>query len=414
MPNLKALTIFSQHYFPDMTTTALIMTDLSEDLAHSIPDVEVVCGRPTYLKNKDARHELFNDETLNNVKVKRVWSCKFDKDNSIGRILNSSSCFLSMLLVTLRLSQQRVLVFNTNPALLPIAGFVSSILRKHRYIILVHDLWPELPANIGIIKENGFLFRILDYFNKKAFEKAALVVAISNSMKRVIAQKGKNIGRRISVIHNWADSDRVFPVLKKNNLFIKEFGLENKKIVMYSGNIGRYQPVEVMVQAAERLKNRRDIVFIFAGDGAKKQKIVKMAKSKGLENIKFIPFQPLIRLAESLSMADVSLLGIYPTNEGVVMPSKLYGLLAIGRPIICLSGKKSEVAAIIKKAGAGVQVSIDSSQELAHRIVEIVDNEKMAKTMGSKGLKYFKKNFERKIVTEQWRDLIVKNLAEAN
>ena len=137
-----------------------------------------------------------------------------------------------------------------------------------------------------------------------------------------------------------------------------------------------------------------------------KNKILGMAASQNLDNIIFIPFQPLDRLAESLSMADVALIGIYPENEGVIMPSKLYGLLAVGKPIICVSGPKSEVVEILNQAEAGVHSSIDDPKELAQKIVAILDDPEKAEKMGQNGRQYFLEYFERKKVTRKWEKLL--------
>ena len=175
---------------------------------------------------------------------------------------------------------------------------------------------------------------------------------------------------------------------------------------MYSGNLGRYQPLEVMIHTANELKDRKDILFLFVGNGGKKAKIQNMAEDLKLDNVKFLPFQPRERLSESLSMADVSLMGIYPENEGVIMPSKLYGLLAVGRPIVCVCDSESEVADILEEAGAGVQSSINDPKKLADSILAIVNNPGKAAEMGQNGRKYFLEHFERKIITKQWYNIL--------
>ena len=139
---------FTQLYYPDMTTTAIIMSDLAEDLASYGMDIKVICAQPTYLvKGKFPRVESHHG-----VAIRRVWSFLFDKNKNIGRILNGTSCFLSMLPLVFSASESSLLVFNTNPALPPLLGLIGAKLRGKKYVILIHDLWPELPANIGMIK----------------------------------------------------------------------------------------------------------------------------------------------------------------------------------------------------------------------------------------------------------------------
>jgi len=461
--NTNHIIFFTQLYYPDMTTTATIMTDLVEDLAAYGLDTTVVCAQPTYIKNSDPQITQINAdlkkmkdqrttykiidqqitpvrspvpsagatgragqaqitqikiggsadwrkspsvECHNGVSIRRVWSFLFDKNKILGRILNGVSCFFSMLPTVFSTGKNDFLIFNTNPALLPFLGFIAAKLRGQRSAVLVHDLWPELPAHVGMIKEGGLLYRAIDVITTLSFKYAIGIIVLSEAMKRIILHKVPGIEDKIHVIHNWADAGRVYPVAKKDNQLLYELGLRHKKVVMYSGNLGRYQPIEVMIGAARELRDRDDIVFVFAGDGGKRQKAQEMAASQNLDNIIFIPFQPLDRLAESLSMADVALIGIYPENEGVIMPSKLYGLLAVGKPIICVSGPKSEVVEILNQAEAGVHSSIDDPKELAQKIVAILDDPEKAEKMGQNGRQYFLEHFDRKMLTREWEKLL--------
>lgn len=398
----SSIVIFSQLYYPDMTTTAIIMSELAKDLASYGMKVKVICAQPTYLIKKRSP----KTEVCNRVCIRRVWTFVFNKNRIIGRILNAKSCFLSMFFKMFFTKKGDLLVFNTNPALLPFLGVISNKLRGQKYVILIHDLWPELPAHTGMIRKGGLVYRFIDFINKLSIKYASCIIVLSGKMKELVLKKESGKKNDIHVIHNWADARRLFPVPRANNKLIEELGLRDKKIVMYSGNLGRYQPLEVMIEAANELKDREDIKFIFAGDGGKKRKLQDMAVSMGLKNVIFIPFQTLDRLAESLSMADVSLIGIYPNNEGVIMPSKLYGLLAVGKPIICISDPTSEVIDILKKSGAGLHSDISDPKELAKNIAELIDNPVKAIKMGLNGRKYFLEHFERKILTKQWKEVL--------
>jgi glycosyltransferase involved in cell wall biosynthesis len=400
----RSIIFFSQLYYPDITTTAMIMRDLTEDLALYGLNIKVICAQPTYLNKKKCSKK----EVHRQVSIRRVWTLLCNKDNILGRILNGMSCFFSMLIKVFLTKKNDLLVFNTNPALLPLLGTIGTKLRSQRYVILIHDLWPELPAHIGMIRKGGLLFKIIDFINKLSITNASGIIVLSNKMRELILNKVPKKEEEIHVIHNWANANRIFPIHRDNNNLIDKFGLRNKRVVMYSGNLGRYQPLEVMIAAANELKHRKDINFVFAGNGGKKERIQMMAASMGLKNVLFIPFQPLDRLAESLSMADVSLIGIYPKNEGVIMPSKLYGLLAVGRPIICVSDPASEVVEILENSGAGLHSAIDAPKELAQKIVKLIDNPKIASKMGLNGRNYFLEHYERKNLTKQWEEVLNK------
>lgn len=398
----QKVTFFTQLYFPDMTTTSLIMTDLAEDLSQYGMDVRVVAAQPTYLGKTRAPKK----ETVRGVAIQRVATFTFNKNNNLGRILNGCSCLARMFLAIFTIPKTHLLVVNTNPAMMPLLGYFAACIRGNRYVVLIHDLWPELPANIGMIKKHGLLFKIIDNILGLAYRKAAGIVVLSEAMREAIQKKIPDQAERVHVIHNWADHNRVYPEAKGNNRLRHELGAQDKKIVMYSGNLGRYQPLEVMLDAAAVLRNRSDILFVFAGSGAKEQSLRQRAAQHNLDNVRFIPFQPLERLAESLSMADISLLGIAPENEGVIMPSKLYGLLAIAKPIVTISHKDSEVVTMLEQAGAGLHGTENDPAELAQKIEKLFDAPEAAKLMGEKGKKYFLENFERKVVTRQWYQLL--------
>lgn len=402
----RSIVFFTQLYYPDVTTTAVIMTELAEDLALYGLNVKVICAQPTYMNKQ--RYPKF--EVRCRVSIRRVWTLLFNKNRILGRMLNGLSCFFSMFIKFFFAKKGDLFVFNTNPALLPILGLIGTKFKGQRYVILIHDLWPELPANIRMIKKNGLLYKLIDFINKLSLNNASRIIVLSNVMKDLILNKVPEKKNDIHVIHNWADVSRVFPVQRDHNKFIDMLNLRHKKVVMYSGNLGRYQPLEVMVKAANELKSRNDVQFIFIGDGGKKKKIQNLVSSMKLENVIFFPFQPHYRLAESLSMADVSLMGIYPQNEGVIMPSKLYGLLAVGKPIICVSDPCSEVVKILEESGAGFQSSIDNPQELAQKILAILDNPAKAQRMGLNGRKYLLKHFERKKLTKQWKEVLCETL----
>jgi len=273
--NANYTVFFSQLYYPDNATTAIIMTDLAEDLAAYGLNVKVLCAQPTYLvKKKSPKREV-----RNKVTIRRVWTFLFDKNKNLGRMLNSMSCFFSMLANVFTTEKAAVLVLNTNPAILPLLGLISKRFRNQRYVILVHDLWPELPAHTGMIRKGGLLYRVIDFIITLSLRYASGIIVLSNAMKKRVLHRVPGRINNIYVIHNWADANRVYPVAKENIQMINGLRLNNKKIVMYSGNLGRYQPLEVMIHTANELKSRKDILFLFVGNGGKKAKIQNMADS---------------------------------------------------------------------------------------------------------------------------------------
>ena len=177
---MHPLIFFTQLYYPDNATTAIILTDLAEDLASYGLNVKVICAQPTYLVKKKSPER----EVRNKVDIRRVWTFLFDKNKNLGRMLNSISCFFVMLANLFATEKEALLVLNTNPALLPLLGFISKKLRNQRYVVLVHDLWPELPAHTGMIRKGGLLYRIIDFLITLSLRYASGIIVLSNAMKK--------------------------------------------------------------------------------------------------------------------------------------------------------------------------------------------------------------------------------------
>ncbi|GAG10472.1 unnamed protein product, partial [marine sediment metagenome] len=216
----------------------------------------------------------------------------------------------------------------------------------------------------------------------------------------------------IVTIHNWADGEKLKVIDKKDVYFKKDWGLEDKFIILYSGNIGHLHEFDTIISAAEDIQNKgyKDIVFVFIGEGIKKEYIRKKTEEKGLDNILFFPYQPRDKLTYSLGSADISLVTLEEGFEGMVVPSKIYGILASGRPMVGVAGGESELAEIIREGKCGRFVKIGDYMTLSRVIIEYYKNPQRCIKEGMSGRKYFEKNFDRKIATKKYIKVIEETL----
>jgi len=175
-------------------------------------------------------------------------------------------------------------------------------------------------------------------------------------MRQVVEQRIENSATPVEVIHNWADGQFIVPRSKEENWFAQKYGLVGKTVVLYSGNMGLFHDLETIIEAADRLQGLEDLVFLFIGGGGKKEKLVQMAKQRGLKNVKFLPYQPRDHLPYSLTAGDIGVVTLERGVEGFCVPSKLYSYLAAGQAILALVGKDSEVADIIEKFECGIRI----------------------------------------------------------
>jgi glycosyltransferase involved in cell wall biosynthesis len=209
------------------------------------------------------------------------------------------------------------------------------------------------------------------------------VIALGDTMKRRLIEGKRADPAKVAVIHNWADCSAVAPG-PRDNPFAREHGLVDKFVALHAGNIGLSQDLEIVLHAADQLRDRSDVMFVFVGEGAKKKHLQELALSRDLRQVMFLPFQPRETMGQSYATADVSLISLKRGLAGVIVPSKLYNVLASGRPCIAAVEQDCEVAEIIQRAGCGFVVAPGDATALRSRLVELAENRPKAVDMGQR------------------------------
>ncbi|MBP2316665.1 glycosyltransferase involved in cell wall biosynthesis [Azospirillum soli] len=282
----------------------------------------------------------------------------------------------------LRLPRHDVVVTMTDPPLLAVAGPLLAARYGAASIHWSHDLYPALLPVVGA-RLPGPLMRMVEYATEKALRRHDAVVAIGRCMARRITAIGVP-PERLAVLPNWPDS-RIHPVERASNPFRVEHGLGDRFTVTYSGNLGLAHPMAGVLDAAETLgRTDPDIVFLLIGDGRGHRAVADAVKERGLRNVRFLPFQPPERLAESLSAADLHLATMEPRAEGLLVPSKVAGALAAGRPCLFLGPAGSEAAALVD--GCGLALDPLDGAEIAAAIRNYARNSARCAEEGRRAL----------------------------
>jgi glycosyltransferase involved in cell wall biosynthesis len=367
---------FNRSYWPDTGATGQLLTELAEDLAaHHDMDVTVVTGYPVA---GDA--PLRSRETRNGVRIIRARGTTFSPRRFIGRATNYMTYFLSALWAAVRLPRQDVTIALTDP---PIIGLAALAARpRHGVIFFCQDIFPEVA---GLLDDfhSPLINALLERLNRFMVRRAARIVALGDTMaSRLIHGKGADPAR-ITVIHNWADTSAIVPSAKKN-AFAMQHGLDSCIVVLHAGNIGLSQNLDVVIDAAALLKERRDIVVLFIGDGNRRAALQSAAQSRGLDNVRFLPFQPRDQLRWTYASSDVCLVSLKPGLAGYIVPSKLYPILAAGRPYIAAVESLSEVAALTQRHRCGVLVEPGDAAQLADAIRRLADQPGERESMGAR------------------------------
>jgi glycosyltransferase involved in cell wall biosynthesis len=367
---------FNRSFHPDRTATGQLLAELSESLVreHGFR-VTVVTGPPlSPLPGSDISTEYHG------VHVRRAWGTRFDKRRFAGRAANYMTYFVSACLEALRVGKADVIVALTDPPIIGLAALIASRWSGAPLVMSYQDLFPEVTSLLEDFHSDG-INRALQAVNRLLVRRARVVVALGETMRRrLIEDKGADEAKT-TIIPNWADTQTIVPG-PKDNAFARAHGLARSFVVMYSGNMGLSQRLDGILDAAHRLRDRADIRFVFQGEGVRRAELEQRAAKDALTQVMFLPYAPKASLGESFATADVFVVPLQRGLAGYIVPSKLYGILAAGRPYIAAVEPTCEVAVVTREHGCGLLADPDDPADLANRILELYLDRDRASKMG--------------------------------
>lgn len=276
-----------------------------------------------------------------------IKTVKYNKDTTLKRLITWIGAFLHLLLVVWKRGKDYYLVLVSNP---PLTVFVPLFTHK-KFSIVVYDLYPDSLFSQGFIKKDSLIGRWWIRQNRKVFAKAECVFTLSEDMKKAVTQYISE--DKIRIVYNWAHNEHMKPIMKKDNTFLAGQNLQDKFIVLYSGNMGMTHDIDIMVDVAHRMKDNQRIHFLFIGEGAKKPIIENKIAEYGLTNCTVLPFQPLDVLPYSMGAADIAVVTTDAKQSGLSVPSKTYTYLATGATLLCLAADNTELGKLAKAHGVG-------------------------------------------------------------
>ena len=398
---------FNRSYWPDQAATGQLLTELAQDLVsrHGC-EVTVVAGRPLY-SGAAERHRLVpvSRETHHGVTLLRANGTRFRPRRFAGRAANYVTYFASAVLAGLQAGRPDIVVSLTDPPIIGLAARWTARRTGARFVYVCEDIFPEAAALLEDF-HNDRVNRILDRVNRYLVREADATVALGGRMqRRLVEEKGADPAR-VSIIHNWADCEAIVPG-PKDNAFTRAHGLGDRFVLMHSGNIGLSQNLDVLIEAASRLVSHERIVIAIVGDGAKREGLERDAARRGLANVRFFPYQPKALLHESFAAADAFLVSLKAGLEGFIVPSKVYGVLAAGRPYVAAVDPSSEVATIARDHGCGVLAAPGDPDALAGAIVSLADDPATTHAMGQRA-RAAALQFDRRVAVLAYHDLFAR------
>ena len=342
----RSILFINRVYPPAEGATGQLLEELAEALVKRGWNVTVVTGGTGAVAARS--------ETVRGVRVERVGGLAFSRANHLRRLFSYLSLYPALLWRALRMPRADVVVTLTDPPLQLLLGPIILALKGSRLVHWAQDIYPELAEELDVLQRGGLIAGTLRWLSTWALRRGERVIAVGRCMKRRLMERGI-AADRITVIPNWGHAggqDSTGP--DDGNAFRRENNLNGRFVVMYSGNLGLAHPFEAILDAADRLRaGLPQVLFLFVGDGPRLPWVREQAERRGLSNVRFLPFQPKARLPESLAAADLHLATMRHELCGLVVPSKVYGVLAAGRPCVFLGPAESEAAQIIRQNGCG-------------------------------------------------------------
>ena len=390
------LLVLNQYYWPGIEATAQLLTELCEALAEDT-EVKVVTG--VLHGHEDAPRRVVQ----NGVEVVRVPSTSFERSKLGARAANYATYLTSALLRGLRGPRPDVVLCMTDP---PIVADIALLLaRRYRVplVVISQDVFPEIAVQLNRL-ENPVAKRLLRGLVSLYLRRADRIVAIGDTMRRRLEEKGARPDR-VRVIPNWVDTSRLVPTEKANE-WARKIGLDEKFVVMHSGNVGHAQDLDSLVRAATFLRDLDDLSIFIIGTGARHAELVALAEQLEVDQVTFLYYQSRGVLPQSLSAADVHVVGLAPGLAGYVVPSRLYGILAVARPVIAAAEAESETAQVVERIGCGIVVPPGRPELLARAIRDAHDGKYDLAEMGRRGREWVEREADRSVAVRRYRDLL--------
>jgi colanic acid biosynthesis glycosyl transferase WcaI len=393
MSSRPRLLVLNQYYWPGVEATANLLTELCEALAADY-DITVIAGG----LEGQPRHQ-----TRDGVEIVRIRSTSLDRARLWHRALNYLTYVVGVIWRGMLSRRPVLVVCMTDPPFIGAIGRLVAARFGCPLFVITQDVFPEIAVKLGRL-HNPVVIRVLRLLVDSSLRSAARVVVIGDTMKRRVEEKGV-AAERIRVIPNWVDVDAVTPE-RRNNLWARNHRLTRSFVVMHSGNVGYAQDLDTLIRACLFLRDLDDLAVRIIGGGARREELSRLALLLETDMVRFMPWQAHEVRSQSFSSADVHVVGLARGLAGYVVPSRLYGILAAGRPVIAAAEAESETARLVSAAGCGIVVPPGDPFALARTIRSAHDGEFDLVEMGQRAREFAETEGDRPIAIRRYTEVL--------
>ena len=397
---MKRLIVLNRYFFPDHSATSQLLSDLTFFLASAGIETHVITSRQLY---DDPHRQLPASEIVDGVFIHRISTTKFGRSGLPGRALD----YLSFYRAADRSLQELVepgdaLLAMTDPPLCSILAMRAARKKQANLVNWLQDIYPEIAVELGVPLLRGAIATSVSKWRDRSLKSAAMNVVVGQAMAERLLKLGVRPDQ-IKVIHNWTDDADIAPISREQNWLRTQWGLEDKFVVGYSGNLGRAHEFDTILAASELLRHDPRIVFLIIGSGHLHDQLAKLVQSRGLASqFRFLPYQERAQLKYSLAVPDLHWLSLKPALEGLLVPSKFYGIAAAGRPTIAITAADGEIANLVRKYDCGCVIEPGESERLAATILELSRSPEQLAIMGRNARAMLDAQFTRRAALRRW------------
>jgi colanic acid biosynthesis glycosyl transferase WcaI len=401
---MRRLIFINRFFAPDHSATSQILSDLAFDLAGAGREVHCVTSRQIY---DDPKAALPEREIINGVDVHRVASTGFGRAALIGRSLDYVSFYRSVrrcLNDVVRPGD--IVIAKTDPPLLSIVARPAARRNGARLLNWLQDIYPETAVELGVPFMRGPVAASLAALRNATLREAAATVVVGDLMGGKVETLGAP-AQRIHVIPNWCNDDDIRLVASADNPLRREWNLADKFVLGYSGNLGRAHEFETVLAAAERLRDQPRVAFLMIGGGKRFAELAAAVQARGLAGaFRFLPYQPRALLSYSLGAADAHWVSLDPRLEGLMVPSKFYGIAAAAKPIVVIGDPNGELGRLVQRHACGFAIAPGDNEALTATLRQLSNAPQTVSEMGSRARQMLDTHFTRRQGLARWRALL--------
>lgn len=399
-------------FYPEYASTGQLMTELCQHLQEDY-DITVIVGIPKYGIEMDEKYlkGTFHFEKFENINIVRVRTPQVNKTSKVSRLLYMVGHFINALRATFKVDRPDLIYVISQPPIVGgYLGRLTKLLRGGKLIYNIQDFNPEQIEAVGYNKFQ-FINNIARWLDNRTIKKSDKVIVVGRDMAHTLTGRHKNFNEdKLTIINNWIHEDQVRPCEmtcdRECNKYIEKYNTSDKFTIMYSGNIGLYYDLENIIKVIADFKNYKDLQFVFVGDGAQRKNLETYCKSNELSNVKFYDYVSKDEVQCSLNAADVHFVTNQKGIKGVSVPSKIYGVLAVGKAVLGVLEEESEAQMIIKDSKCGRSVEPQDYKGIKELIQWFYDNKEEARNMGTNGRNYLDENLKMINSLDKYKEII--------